>query len=124
MKWQTDPLKNPPKYTERNLVPSSAIEWNLDGYEYDDFNIPNAELDVETEHYGISSRHDVCGGVPCVYGTRIPVWVLEKLRRADCSSSEILEDYPSLTEFDLKCAWSYIEEHIDEIDKQIQENEE
>lgn len=124
MKWQIDSLKKNSMSLERDLVPSSGTKWNVEGYEYDDFNIPNAVLDVETEYYGISSRHGVCGGVPCVYGTRIPVWVLEKLRRAGCSSSEILEDYPSLTEFDLNCAWSYAEEHKNEIDKQIQENEE
>src|SRR4029078_9565967 len=42
----------------------------------------------------IESRNGVCGGVPCVYGTRVPVWLLEKYRQLRMDVAEILEDYP------------------------------
>src|SRR3990172_6059933 len=70
----------------------------------------------------ITRTPGVCGGDPVVAGTRIPVWVLEQCRHLRMSTSEILEDYPSLTEADLIAAWSYAENHRDEIEQQICEN--
>ncbi|MEX2287002.1 MAG: DUF433 domain-containing protein [Planctomycetaceae bacterium] len=70
----------------------------------------------------MSVSADVCGGVPCMSGTRIPVWVLEQCRRLGMSDKEILEDYPVLSKADLKAAWEYVESNRDAIDGQIREN--
>lgn len=71
----------------------------------------------------IQSRPNVCGGVPRIRSTRIPVWLLEQLRRLGATDETILESFPSLTAEDLSAAWDYTRAHADEIDAQIQENE-
>jgi uncharacterized protein (DUF433 family) len=73
---------------------------------------------------GIESTPGVCGGEPCIVRTRIPVWVLEQMRRQGVSEADILRNYPTLRAEDLANAWSYVLAHRDEIDHQIQENEE
>ena len=72
---------------------------------------------------GIESRPDVCGGEPCIVRTRIPVWLLEQARRLGTSESELLSSYPTLRAEDLANAWSYVQAHTTEIDRQIHENE-
>ena len=73
---------------------------------------------------GIESTPDVCGGEPCIVRTRIPVWVLEQMRRQGVSEAEILGNYPTLRAEDLANAWAFVLAHRDEIDHQIRENEE
>lgn len=73
---------------------------------------------------GIESIPGVCGGDPCVANTRIPVWLLEQLRRIGMTESEILANYPTLRAVDLVNAWAYVDEHSEEIERQIRENEE
>jgi uncharacterized protein (DUF433 family) len=72
---------------------------------------------------GIESKPGVCGGVPCIVRTRIPVWVLEQYRRQGVSEAELLRIYPTLRAEDLVNAWAYVHAHRDEIEQQIQENE-
>lgn len=71
----------------------------------------------------IKSTPGVCGGDPCIAGTRIPVWGLEQARQLGISEADMLEDYPSLDKSDLSAAWAYVELHREEIERQIQENE-
>lgn len=71
---------------------------------------------------GIERTPGVCGGEPCITGTRIPVWVLEQARRAGAGDAEILRSYPSLRTEDLTDAWSYVRSHWQQIDNQIREN--
>jgi uncharacterized protein (DUF433 family) len=73
---------------------------------------------------GIESTPGVCGGEPCIAGTRIPVWVLEQYRRLGTAEVEMLRDYPGLRAADLVNAWSYVAAHPVEIERQIVENEE
>lgn len=73
---------------------------------------------------GIESRHDVCGGEPCIVRTRIPVWVLAQAKQLGMSESEMLRSYPTLRAEDLVNAWAYFRAHRDEIQQQIRENEE
>jgi len=79
--------------------------------------------DLLDAYPGIESRPQVCGGDPCIAGTRIAVWVLEQARRQGVSESELLADYPTLSAQDLANAWSYVRSHRDEIDQQIRRNE-
>ena len=72
---------------------------------------------------GIESTPGVCGGDPCIVGTRIPVWVLESYRRLGTTEAEILDAYPTLLATDLVNAWNYVAAHYPEIDRQIRENE-
>jgi uncharacterized protein (DUF433 family) len=72
---------------------------------------------------GIDVRADVCGGEPCVVRTRIPVWVLEKMRQLGASEAQILAAYPALRWEDLIEAWAFVRAHRDEIDQQIGDNE-
>ena len=73
---------------------------------------------------GIESLPGVCGGEPCIVRTRIPVWVLEQARRLGTSESDLLRSFPTLRAADLVNAWSYVRANLDEIDRQIRDNEE
>jgi uncharacterized protein (DUF433 family) len=72
---------------------------------------------------GIESKPGVCGGDPCVRGTRIPVWALVKLSRLGTSEADILTSYPTFRAEDLANAWAYERMHPDEIGQQSAENE-
>ena len=72
---------------------------------------------------GIDSRPDVSGGEACIVRTRIPVWLLEQARRLGAKDADLLRSYPNLRASDLANAWEYVRIHLDEIDRQIQENE-
>lgn len=80
--------------------------------------------DVTPWFSNIVSTPGVCGGVARIIRTRIPVWTLERMRQLGVSESEILRSYPTLRAVDLVQAWSYVEIHRDEIERQIRENEE
>jgi uncharacterized protein (DUF433 family) len=73
---------------------------------------------------GIALTAEVCGGDPRIAGTRIPVWTLEHYRRLSLTEAQILGAFPALQATDLVNAWSFVASHLDEIDRQIQENEE
>lgn len=73
--------------------------------------------------FGIERDLRVCGGEPRIVRTRIPIWVLEQMRRQGISEADILRSYPSLRAADLVNAWSYVDAHRAEIDAQILENE-
>lgn len=74
-------------------------------------------------HPGVVSMPGVCGGDPCIIRTRIPVWLLESLRRQGASDADLLESYPQLRAQDLVNAWAYVSSHRDEIERQIAEQE-
>ena len=71
----------------------------------------------------IQTTPEVCGGLPCVGETRIPVWLLEQARRLGVSARELVADYPTLSTSDIESAWAYAHSHAGEIDRQILENE-
>ena len=73
---------------------------------------------------GVESTPGVCGGEPCIVRTRIPVWILEQMRRQGVSEADILRSYPTLRAEDLAAAWAYVRVHRSEIERQMRENEE
>ena len=79
--------------------------------------------DLSDEFEGIEKTQGVCGGRACIRKTRIPVWVLENARRQGVSEADLLLNYPSLTAKDLANAWDYVSFHVEEIEKDIAENE-
>jgi uncharacterized protein (DUF433 family) len=72
----------------------------------------------------IVATPEVCGGVPRLIRTRIPVWTLERMRQLGATQEQILASYPSLRETDISAAWFYAATHGDEIEKQMRDNEE
>ena len=79
--------------------------------------------DMADQHPGIEFDPRVCGGSARIAGTRIPVWSLESWRRLGAGDEEILRNHPSLKPSDLVNAWRYVERHLHEIDREIEENE-
>ncbi len=73
---------------------------------------------------GVESTPGVCGGEPCILRTRIPVWILEQMRRRGICEADILRSYPTLRAEDLAAAWAYVRAYRGDIDRQIRENEE
>jgi uncharacterized protein (DUF433 family) len=73
---------------------------------------------------GIETTPGVCGDVPRITGTRIPVWILEQYRRLGMPEAEILANFPTLRAADLVNAGAYVDAHPAEIERQILENEE
>jgi uncharacterized protein (DUF433 family) len=80
--------------------------------------------DLADAYAGIETTPGVCGGDPCIRGTRIPVWLLEQARRLGTSEAVLLSSYPTLTAENLSDAWAYVRTHRDEIEEQIKLNEE
>jgi uncharacterized protein (DUF433 family) len=68
-----------------------------------------AQLDAVREH--VAEDPAVCGGVPVVRGTRIPVHALAQLARQGAPTEELLEDYPALTAASLEAALLYARIH-------------
>lgn len=81
-------------------------------------------IDIADVSPGIDSIPGVCGGSACIAKTRIPVWLLEDLRRQGLSEAGLLDAYPSLRAQDLVNAWNYVRRHREEIEREIRENEE
>jgi len=79
-------------------------------------------LEVTGTHPGIDSQAHICGGSARIIRTRIPVWLLEALRRDGRSEAELLADYPSLTAEDLANAWHYARSEREEMDREIAAN--
>ncbi len=72
----------------------------------------------------IVSTPEVCGGAARIIRTRIPIWTLERMRQLGVSEADILRSFPSLRAVDLVQAWAYVDDHRDEIQRQIEANEE
>src|SRR5262245_40410605 len=67
----------------------------------------------------IVSTPDVCGGAARLIRTRVPVWVLERMRQLGIPEARILQSFPSLRPADIIQAWSYAAAHREEIEQAI-----
>jgi uncharacterized protein (DUF433 family) len=72
----------------------------------------------------ISKTPNVCGGDACVRNTRYPVYSLVEWKKMGLTDARILEHHPDLTQADLEAAWTYYEQHRDEIEQAIREDAE
>lgn len=79
-------------------------------------------LGVADAHAGIDFDDRICGGSARIVRTRIPVWLLESLRRGGKTDAELLAAYPGLTAEDLANAWNYARSHREEMDREIASN--
>ena len=73
----------------------------------------------------IEAREGVCGGKPCVAGTRIRVWdiyVHHELR--GMTPDEIVAHYPELSLADVHAAMAYYWDNREGIDKQMKDADE
>ncbi len=57
--------------------------------------------------YRISIDPAVCGGKPCIRGTRIWVSLILDLLASGMSEGELLAEYPGLTHDDILAAFAY-----------------
>ena len=55
----------------------------------------------------IVANPEICGGVPCVKGTRIPVHIILSHLAAGESKEEILENFPELILEDIQACLKY-----------------
>ena len=79
-------------------------------------------MEVADAHPGIDFQDNVCGGAARIIRTRIPVWLLESLRRQGKTDAELLAAYPTLNAEDLANAWNYARSHREEMDREIAAN--
>lgn len=71
----------------------------------------------------IQKTPGVCGGQARIRNTRIPVWTLVSFRQQGADHTELLRNYPSLTQADLEAAWAYYSQHSQEIDQMLENSE-
>jgi uncharacterized protein (DUF433 family) len=69
--------------------------------------------------YMIKKTLGVAGGHACIRNTRIAVWTLISLSQQGMGEGELLNNFPSLTPFDLLAAQVYYQAHPDEINTLI-----
>jgi len=67
----------------------------------------------------VEKSPEVCGGDARIRKTRITVWGLIERRNLGLSDAEILRDLPDLKQGDLDAAWSYYEQHREEINQAL-----
>jgi uncharacterized protein (DUF433 family) len=63
----------------------------------------------------ITSDPQICGGRPCIRGTRMRVGDILDLLASGASRSEILEDYPYLADEDVTAALGYAARQMDHL---------
>jgi uncharacterized protein (DUF433 family) len=80
---------------------------------------------TRTETNRITIKPDVCGGKPCVAGTRIRVQDIHVWHELlGLSADEIVSRFPQLTMADVYAALTYYWDHRDEIRQQMQDETE
>ena len=62
----------------------------------------------------VESTPGVCGGRPHVKGIRLTVEFLLGLKEAGWSEKQILEEYPQLSEDDLRAVFAFVQALIEE----------
>ena len=71
----------------------------------------------------VSTTPGICGGKPCITGTRIRVWDVAALDQSGHSPDEILTHYPSLTLADVHAALAYYYDNREEIERTAAEDD-
>lgn len=74
---------------------------------------------IQTLRNPIQITPGVCGGQARIRNTRIPVWTLVAYRQQGAPDEELLTNYPGLTKKDLSAAWYYYEQNLEQIDREI-----
>lgn len=74
---------------------------------------PNA-YDAAMTFTRIKIDHQIMGGLPCIAGTRIPAAMIVRMVAAGTPNETILEDYPQLSEDDIREALRFAAANIDQ----------
>ncbi|MGD0237097.1 MAG: DUF433 domain-containing protein [Syntrophorhabdales bacterium] len=74
-------------------------------------------------HPHIMRQKNVCGGRSVVAGTRIPVWSLIKWYKLGMAVEDIIREFPQLRPSQVHDAFSYYYDNMDEVERDIAENE-
>ena len=72
----------------------------------------------------IERNPEVCGGDPCIRGTRHTVHGLVEWKKLGLSDERILEHHPDLSPADLRAAWEYYASHREEIEHALRSDRE
>jgi uncharacterized protein (DUF433 family) len=80
---------------------------------------------VPAEHpkQHVTSTPGVCGGKPCIVGTRVRVWDIASRAEAGESPDEILLSFPHLTLADVHAALAYFYDNRDAIENGAKEDQ-
>jgi uncharacterized protein (DUF433 family) len=76
----------------------------------------------KNQHSGITRIPGVCGGHPCIKGTRMAVWILYQAKSKGVADDQLLKRHPFLKRADLENAWMYVKDHQSEIDEAVRDN--
>jgi len=68
-------------------------------------------MDIEYQQH-IESKQDIMVGKPCIKGTRITVEAVLEMLACGMRHSDIISDYPSLTETKIRAALMYAARHL------------
>jgi uncharacterized protein (DUF433 family) len=71
----------------------------------------------------VAATPGVCGGKPCISGTRIRVWDIGSLAQSGHSPDEILVHFPMLTLAQVHAALAYFYDNREVIEAQIAEDD-
>lgn len=82
----------------------------------------NAEAAAPVYRY-ITRSPGILGGRPIIRGTRVPVKAIVGYYKLGMSADEILDSLPHLTPAQVYEALSYYHDHVDEIEREIQEDQ-
>jgi len=70
----------------------------------------------------ITTTPGVCGGKPCIAGTRVRVWDIAVLAQGGASPDEVLMLFPHLTLSDVHAALAYYYDNREAVDAQAAED--
>jgi len=76
---------------------------------------------VEKVH--VARTPGVCGGKPCIAGTRIRVWDIAIHTLGGASPEEVIAMFPHLTLADIHAALAYFYDHREEVERLAAEDE-
>ena len=95
---------------------SPLPDWIKPGRAHIRLTVATAEA-VKSSADGVEKTSGVNGGDACIADTRIPVWVLEDMRRQGAAEQELLADFPGLTARQIEQAWAYVKANRAEIEE-------
>lgn len=81
----------------------------------------SAAANIEKVH--VTRTPGVCGGKPCIAGTRIRVWDVATHTLGGASPEEIVEVFPGLSLADVHAALAYFYDHREEIERQVSQDD-
>lgn len=79
------------------------------------------KLKTKNTHPYIWQKVGICGGVPVIKGTRIPVSTIAELEKSGILVDEIVASYPHINHAQVYDALSYYYENKIEIDREIKQ---